>query len=134
MTVKLSAGAKRLFDEPNFAHIATLNPDGSPQVTVVWVDLDGERIRINTAEGRVKPRNVRKDPRVAVSIVDRNNPYAWASVQGRVVEITPDGADAHIDSLARKYLGQDKYPNRREGEVRLIILIEPERVASPARD
>lgn len=131
MAVKLSPGVRSLFEGKNFAHIATLNPDGSPHVTVVWVDMDGERIRVNTADGRIKPRNVRRDPRVAISIVDQENPYSWAQVAGRVVELTPEGADAHIDSLAKKYIGADTYPNRREGEVRLIMVIEPERVSSP---
>lgn len=129
MSVKLSDGVKKLFDGANFAHLSTLMPDGSPQTTVVWVDMDGDRIRVNTAEGRVKPRNVRRDPRVAISIVDQSDPYSWAGVRGRVVNITADGADEHIDSLAKKYLGQEKYPLRREGEVRLILVIEPEHVA-----
>lgn len=130
MTVKLSSDVTKLLDAPNFAHVATLNPDGSPQVTVVWVDRDGDLIRINTAEGRVKPRNIRHDPRVTISVIDQKNPYAWASIAGRVVEMTPEGGDAHIDSLAKKYLGVDSYPNRRDGEVRLIVVIEPERIST----
>lgn len=130
MTVKLSPEVEKLLDAPNFAHIATLMPDGSPHVTVVWVDRDRDLIRINTAEGRVKPRNIRRDPRVTLSIVDQVNPYAWASIAGRVVDMTPEGADAHIDSLAKKYLGVDSYPNRRAGEVRLIVVIEPERIST----
>lgn len=130
MAVKLSNGVRKLFEAPNFGHIATINPDGSPQVTVVWVDIDGDRILVNTADGRIKPKNVRRDPRVTVSIVDQNNAYAWAAVSGRVVELTPEGGDEHIDRLAKKYLGQDKYPLRREGEVRLIMVIEPERVSA----
>jgi PPOX class probable F420-dependent enzyme len=105
-------------------------PDGSPQVTVVWIDIEGDRILFNTAEGRVKPHNLRRDPRVAISIVDSNNPYAAAWVRGRAVEITADGADAHIDKLSRKYLGRDTYPNRRAGETRLIVVIEPDHVSS----
>ena len=130
MVVKLSTEVKNLLDGPNFAHVATINTDGSPQVTVVWVDRDGELIRINTAEGRVKPRNIRRDPRVTLSIIDQNNPYSWAAIAGRVVEMTPEGGDAHIDSLAKKYLGVDSYPNRREGEVRLVVVIEPDRVST----
>jgi len=130
VTVKLTAPVKALLDAPNFAHLATLMPDGSPHVTVVWIDIDGDLIRFNTAEGRVKPSNLRRDPRVALSVIDQNNPYAWASIRGRVVELTPVGADAHIDLLARKYLGQDTYPMRREGEVRLTAVIEPDHVST----
>lgn len=130
MTVKLSPGVKKLLDAPNFAHIATVMPDGSPHVTVVWVDTDGDLIRINTAEGRVKPRNIRRDPRVTLSVIDQNNPYAWAAIAGRVVGMSAEGGDEHIDSLAKKYLGQESYPNRRAGEVRLIVSIQPEHVST----
>jgi PPOX class probable F420-dependent enzyme len=107
--------------------------DGSPQVTVVWVDLDGDRILVNTAEGRVKPRNVRRDPRVAISISGPGG-YPSASIRGKVVEVTSDGADAHIDKLANKYMGQDTYPFRRPDETRLIIAIEPEHVTGMMTD
>lgn len=134
MPATLSPGVRKLFDEPNFAHIATLMPDGSPQVSPVWVELDGVRIIVNTAEGRTKTRNVRRNPRVAVSITDRNNPYSHAAVRGRVVEITHDGADDGIDRLAKKYLGQDKYPFRQPDEQRVTLVIEPEHVASSMTD
>ncbi len=134
MSVKLGPGARRLFEAPNFANIATLMPDGSPQVTPVWVDLDGDRILVNTAEGRLKPRNVRRDPRVAISITDRNNHYSAALVRGRVVEITHEGADELIDKLAKKYIGQDRYTWRRPGERRVTLVIEPEHVTSSAGD
>ena len=130
MPAKLSEGVKKLFQEPNFAHLATLMPDGSPQVTAVWVDLEGDRIVVNTAEGRVKPRNVRRDPRVAVSITNKDNNYQAAFVRGRVVEVRQEGADEGIDRLAKKYMGQDRYPWRAPGEQRLIMIIEPERVAT----
>lgn len=129
MSVKLSEDVVKLLKGPNFAHLATLMPDGSPQVSAVWVDTDGEHILVNTAEGRVKPRNVRQDPRVAVSITAQSDPYTWAQVRGRVIDIKAEGADEHIDSLAQKYLGQEKYPLRKEGEVRLILVIEPEQVS-----
>jgi len=134
MPASLSDGVKKLFQEPNFAHFATLMQDGSPQVTPVWVDLDGDRILVNTAEGRVKPRNVRGDPRVSISIINQQNPYSHAAVRGRVVAITHEGADAHIDKLAKKYLGQDTYPFRQPGEQRVIFVIEAEHVSSSMTD
>jgi len=134
MTVTLSPGVRKLFEEANFAHIATLMRDGSPQVSPVWVDLRGELILVNTAEGRVKPRNVRRDPRVALSIFSQQNPYAHAVIRGRVVEITHEGADDSIDKLAKKYLGQDRYPFRQPGEQRVIFLIQPDQVTSSMTD
>lgn len=134
MSATLPEGVKKLFSAPNFAHLATLMPDGSPQVSPVWVDMDGDRILVNTAEGRVKPRNVRRDPRVAVSIVKQDNPYSTAFIRGRVVEVTHDGAEEHIDKMAKKYLGQDRYPYRRPGEQRVILVIEPEHVGSILTD
>lgn len=119
---------KKFFTDANIGHLATINRDGTPQVTPVWVDVKGEQIMVNTAEGRVKLRNVRRDPRVAVEVVDMDNPYNNVSVRGRVVEIRKQGADEHIDSLAKKYLGQDKYPFRQPGEERVILKIEPEKV------
>jgi len=130
MAAPLSPGVRKLFEEPNFAYLSTLMPDGSPQVTPVWVDLEDNRILVNTAEGRIKPRNVRRDPRVAVAIDSREDPYSNAAIRGRVVEITNDGAEEHIDKLAKKYLGMDVYPNRRPGERRVLLKIEPERVAT----
>ncbi len=134
MSATLSEGVKKLFLEPNFPHLATLMPDGSPQVTPVWVDLEGDRILVNTAEGRAKPRNVRRDPRVAISIHKQDDPYSSAFIRGRVVEITHVGADEMIDKLAKKYLGQDTYPYRQPGEQRLILVIEPEHVGSMMTD
>lgn len=128
MPVQLPQEVSKLFQEANFGHLATILPDGTPQVTIVWVDYDGKHVIVNTAEGRVKVKNVRRDPRVAISIVAQDNPFATASVRGRVVEITRDGADAHIDKQAKKYLGQDKYPFRQPDEVRILLKIEPVRV------
>jgi PPOX class probable F420-dependent enzyme len=134
MAAKLPDAVKELFQAPNFAYLATLMPDGSPQVSPVWVDLDGDHILVNTAEGRQKPKNVRRDPRVAIAIAAHDNQYSSATVRGRVVDVTHDGADAHIDRLAKKYLGQDKYPYRQPGEVRLIVRIEPEHVGPMMTD
>ncbi len=113
-----------------FAHLATVMPGGTPQVTPVWFDWDGTYVRVNSARGRQKDRNMRRDPRVTLSIQDPENPYRYLEVRGRVVEITEEGADTHIDSLAKKYLGMDRYPNRRPGEVRVIYKITPERTTS----
>ena len=134
MSASLSEGVKKLFREPNYGHIATLMPDGSPQVSPVWVDMDGDRFLVNTAEGRVKPRNVRGDARVAISIHSQENPYSSAYIRGRVVEITHEGAEEHIDKLAKKYLGQDTYPYRQPGEQRVILVIEPEHFGSMMTD
>ena len=111
-----------------FANLATLNADGTPQVTPVWFDWDGGRLRINTAKGRVKDKNLRRTPAVALSIMDPDNSYRYVQVKGRVAAVTESGADAHIDALSKKYLGQDSYPYRKPGEVRVIFTITPDRV------
>jgi PPOX class probable F420-dependent enzyme len=116
--------------KPAFAHLATLNPDGSPQVTPVWIDFDGSHIIVNTAKGRVKTRNLASNPRVALSIADPGNPYRHLAVQGRVTEMTEKGGDAHIDKMAKKYLGKDVYPGRKPGEVRVIVKISPDKVTT----
>jgi PPOX class probable F420-dependent enzyme len=117
-----------LFQKKAFAHLATVGADGSPQVTPVWVDYDGTHVRFNTAKGRVKVRNLARNPRVALSIQDPENPYRYVQIRGPVVESTEAGADAHIDALAKKYLGQDRYPFRQPGERRLLYKVLPERV------
>jgi len=117
-----------LFEKKAFASLATLMPDGQPQVTPVWIDLDGKFVRFNSALGRQKDRNVRRDPRIAMSIIDPDNPYRYLEIRGRVVEITQDGADAHINRLAKKYLGADVYPYRQPGEVRVIYKVEPQKL------
>lgn len=111
-----------------FANLATINPDGTPQVTPVWFDWDGGQVRINTAKGRLKDKNLRRTPMVALSIMDPDNPYRYVQIKGRVASITESGADAHIDSLAKKYLGQDRYPYRKPDEVRVTFTIAPDRV------
>lgn len=112
----------------NYAHIATLMRDGSPQVTPVWVDYDGRDIIINTAEGRTKVRNLDREPRVALSVIDHENPYRYVQVRGRVRERTQEGAEAHIDALARRYMGVDRYPGHDPAHPRVIYRIEPEHV------
>lgn len=117
-----------LFEKRAFAHLATLMPDGSPQVTPVWIDFDGTFVLVNSAKGRQKDLNMKRDGRVALSIQDPDDPYRYLQVRGHVVEITDQGADAHIDKMAKKYLGKDEYPNRTPGMVRLIYKIKPEKV------
>ena len=115
-----------LFNKRAFGSLATNMPDGHPQVTPVWVDLDGDQIIVNSARGRQKDRNLRRDPRVALAIIDPDNPYRYLEIRGKVSEITEQGADAHIDKMAKKYLGVDKYPYRQPGEVRVMYRIQPE--------
>jgi PPOX class probable F420-dependent enzyme len=119
-----------LFKKKAFAHLATLMPNGDPQVTPVWVDYDGERVVINTAEGRQKDKNLQRDGRVSLSITDPDNPYRYLEVRGRVSERTTSGADAHIDKMAKKYMDKDKYPFRQPGEVRVLFKVTPEHVSS----
>jgi PPOX class probable F420-dependent enzyme len=108
-----------------FANLATVMPDGSPQVTPVWFDYTNGKIRVNSAKGRVKTRNMKAGAAVALSILDPDNPYRYIQIRGRVARATEAGAAAHIDSLAKKYLGKDKYPYSQPGEVRVMFEIEP---------
>jgi len=109
----------------SFADLATVMPDGSPQVTPVWFDYTGGKIRVNTARGRIKDRNMSKNSKVALAIMDPDNPYRHIQIRGKVTHVTEEGADKHIDSLAKKYMGQEKYPFRQRGEVRVTYEIEP---------
>lgn len=120
--------AKKLLLGKNFATVATLMADGSPSASVVWVDTDGEHVIFNTAEGRVKPKSMRRDGRVAIAVYDQENPYRQAMIRGKVVSMETKGADAHIDKMAKKYMGVDSYPYRKPGEARIIVKIKPERV------
>lgn len=129
MAVTIPEKFRDLFTKKAFVHLGTLLADGTPHVTPVWCDFDGTHIRINSAKGRVKDKNMRRNKRVALSIMDPENGYRYLAVRGEVVEITEQGADAHIDSLAKKYLDKDKYPFRQAGEVRVIYKIRPERVS-----
>lgn len=122
-----------LFEKRTFAHFATVMPDGTPQVTPVWVDYDAEtgHLLVNTARGRRKERNVSREPKVGLSITDPEDPYRWLSVRGVIEELTEDGADEHIDTLAKRYLGKDTYPYRDdESGARVLIRIRPEAVAT----
>jgi PPOX class probable F420-dependent enzyme len=117
----------RLLTEPNFATVGTLNSDGSPQLSVVWVDWDGEHVLFNTAAGRVKPRNLERDPRASVLVAERGDGYHWVAVSG-TASMTTEGADEHIDELARKYTGKGWKP--KPGEERLLVRVVPERVSA----
>jgi PPOX class probable F420-dependent enzyme len=119
-----------ILGKPAFAHLSTLMPDGSPQASAVWVDTDGAMIVVNSAEGRLKDKNIRRDPRVAISVTDPENPYRSLMIRGRVAKITNEGADEHIDRMAKKYMGVDQYPFRQPGEVRVLYYIQPERVSA----
>jgi PPOX class probable F420-dependent enzyme len=126
---KLNSAEAQMFLDPNYAVASTVRGDGCPQTTVVWVDFDGEYVLFNTAEGRYKPRYIRQTGRAGVHVTNSEDPYKWISVAGPA-ELTHDGADEHIDKLAKKYLGADSYPFRKEGERRVIVRIEPEHVNS----
>jgi PPOX class probable F420-dependent enzyme len=128
MPATIPASHQDLLQKPAFANLATLNADGSPQVTPVWVDSDGANLLVNTARGRVKDRNLQRDGRVALSIADPANPYRYLGIQGRVTGMTEDGAAAHIDKMAKKYLGKDSYPWRTPTEVRVIVKIAVDKV------
>ncbi|MDQ3786788.1 MAG: PPOX class F420-dependent oxidoreductase [Actinomycetota bacterium] len=125
MTKKLSPQELELLSEPQIATVATVMADGSPQLTPVWIDTDGEAILFNTAKGRVKYRNLLRNPKVAVTVVDKNDFYRLVNVRG-TAEIVEQGADEHIDKLAKKYLGADSYPWRKEGEQRVIVRVVPD--------
>jgi PPOX class probable F420-dependent enzyme len=128
---KLTESQARMFVEPYYAVVTTVGPDGSPQSTVVWVDYDGENVLFNTAEGRVKPRNLRANPQVSVTVVDPADGYRWISVSGPA-ELSEEGAAEHINKLANKYWGRDyKIP---EGQQRLIVRVRPERVTAYGLD
>ena len=129
MTDTFTPAARAIFAKRTLAHVATLGPEGEPNVTPVWVELDGDDIIINTSLGRAKARNLASDPRVAVSLTDPDDPYVAVAVRGTVVAFTTEGADEVIDRLAKKYLDLDAYPFRREGEVRVTVRIRPDRIA-----
>lgn len=125
---EIPAEARHLLEGKTFAHVATLMPDGAPQVSPVWIDVEDGTVVFNTAEGRLKPKNLRRDPRVAISVTNPENPYESLLIRGRVTELTREGADEHIDALAKRYMGVDEYPLRQPGEERLIARIQPEKV------
>ncbi len=132
--VELDSGLQKLLKEPAYGQLATLMPDGSPQLTQVWVDTDGRHVIVNTVVSHQKVKNVRRDPRVAINVHDPARQYRIANIRGRVVELTEAGADEHIDALARKYLGADRYPFRRAGQRRIMLKILPVTIHSIGLD
>ncbi|MGH2680621.1 MAG: PPOX class F420-dependent oxidoreductase [Actinomycetota bacterium] len=125
-----SARDRAILEAPNFASVATLMPDGAPHVSTIWIDVDGDDVVFNTSEGRVKTANIARDPRVSISVFDQDDPYEQVVIHGTVVDVTREGADEHIDRMARKYLGLDAYPWREPGERRVIVRIRPDRSSS----
>lgn len=125
MAVEIPKSHRDLLNKKALAHLATLTAKGAPQVTPVWFDYDGTFLRVNSAKDRAKDRHIRRDARVALSIVDPDDAYRYLEIGGKVVEITEEGADRHIDALAKTYLGVDRYPFHRATETRVIYKIEP---------
>ena len=128
MTESIPEKALDLFQKPLLAHLATVMPDGTPQVTPVWVDFDGTHVLINTAKGRQKALNLDRQPKVGLDIVDSENPWHWLSIRGHIAEATEEGANDHIDKMSKKYTGRDKYANYQPGDVRVIYKIVTDRV------
>ena len=128
MAERIEGRSRELLEAPNFCFVATLRRDGTPHVTPVWVDVDGDEVVLNSARGRIWPANLERDPRVTLAVASNENPYEYVSIRGRLAAITEVGADEHIDAMAKKYLGQDRYPFRQPGEQRIIVRITPEHV------
>jgi PPOX class probable F420-dependent enzyme len=128
MSAKIPENFMDLFDKKAFGSLSTLMPDGSPQTNPVWVDYDNGDLWVNTAVGRLKDKNMKRDPRVSVAVIDPDNPYRFLEIRGKVHEVTENGAESHIDKMAKKYLGKDKYPFAQPGEKRIVFKIKPEHV------
>lgn len=128
MSATIEGRSEELLQAKNFCLVSTIRPDGSVHAAPVWVDLQDGRPVLNTAEGRAWPRNLERDPRVTLTVQNMDNPYEYVAIRGRVAERTREGADEHIDAMAKKYLGQDTYPFRQPGEQRVIIRVDPDDV------
>jgi len=127
MAVKIPDSLKKVLEDKAYGHVLTYNAKGNPEITMVWIDVEGDEVLFNTAEGRRKPDNIRRDPRVIVSVQDRNNPQSYAVFHGKA-RVTDVNADAHIDKLARRFLGAEKYPYRQPGEKRVVVRIAVDRI------
>jgi len=128
MSETIEAPVRALLEGANFGSVATLQSDGTPAVVLSWVDVDGDHVVLNSAEGRAWPRNLRRDPRVTIAVPNAQNPYEYAQIRGHVVEETQEGAGEQINKLAKRYLGQDEYPFRQPGEQRVLFRIAPDRI------
>jgi PPOX class probable F420-dependent enzyme len=129
MSTAIEGRAEELLKAKNFCDVSTLNADGSVHCAPVWVDVDSGVVELNTALGRTWPKNLQRDPRVTLTVMNLENPYEYVSIRGRVAKFETDGADEHIDRLALKYLGKERYPFRQPGETRVIVRVQPERVS-----
>ncbi len=127
MPVEIPEPIKQFLSAKAYGHVVTRNADGSPQVSMVWMDVDGNEVLFNTAEGRVKPRNLRRDPRIIISVQNPDDSQVYALFHGTAT-VTEEGADQHIDKLAKRFLGMDEYPWRAPGEQRLIVRIQVDRI------
>jgi PPOX class probable F420-dependent enzyme len=127
MAIALPQSVKKIMEDKAYGHVVTLGAGGKPQVSMVWMDVDGDDVLFNTAEGRVKPKNLRGNPRIIISVQDRNDPQSHIVFHGKAT-VTEAGADDHIDKLAKRFLGADKYPFRRPGEKRLIVRVKVDRI------
>ncbi|MFQ5521472.1 MAG: PPOX class F420-dependent oxidoreductase [Candidatus Methylomirabilia bacterium] len=127
MAIALPQSVKKILQDKAYGHVVTFNAEGKLQLTMVWMDVEGDEVLFNTAEGRLKPKNLRRDPRVIISVQDRNDPQAYMVFQGRA-SVTEAGADEQIDKLAKRFLGVDKYPFRRPGEKRLVVRVKVDRI------
>ncbi len=128
MPIALPESLSKVLIDKAYGHVITFNADGSPQVTMVWMDAEGNQPLYNTADGRIKISNLRRDPRIMVSVQDRNNPQSYAVITGKA-KVTAEGADEHIDRMAKRFLGMDKYPWRAPGEKRLLVRIDIDKIA-----
>jgi len=127
MAIALPQSVKKILQDKAYGHVVTFNAEGKPQLTMVWVDGEGDEVLFNTADGRLKPKNLRRDPRVIISVQDRNDPQSYMVFHGKA-SVTEAGADDHIDTLAKRFLGADKYPFRRPGEKRLVVRVKVDRI------
>ena len=127
MAIALPQSVKKILQDKAYGHVVTFNAEGKPQLTMVWVDCEGDEVLFNTADGRLKPKNLRRDPRVIISVQDHNDPQSYMVFHGRA-SVTESGADEHIDTLARRFLGVDKYPFRQPGEKRLLVRVKVDRI------
>lgn len=128
MAQRIEGRPRELLEAANFCHVGTIRGDGTPHIVPVWVDTDGEHVLLNTAEGRAWPSNARRDPRVTLTVANMDNPYEYVEIRGRVAEMTREGADDHINRMAKKYLDEDEYPFRQPGEQRMVVRVAPEGV------